>query len=135
MCEQHSTKNMEPERSAAMTINASNMNHGWHQMVNDTVHYYQTPNDVAAIVEQLSSYNRILQEQIAMEEDEIRQNYKSNEVKRCESNLRASANECFPKRIEEKCERNDDALNNNWIRPKKCMPTSYFIRRAKMKKR
>ena len=93
MYEQHIIKNMKPERSTAMTINASNMKYGWCEMVNNAVHYYQKPHDIAVIVEQLSSCNRILREQTVMEEDEIRQNYKSSEVKREESNLSESANE------------------------------------------
>ena len=95
----------------------------------------QTPCNIALIVEQLSSYNSILREKIVMEEEEIRQKCQSSEVKRHESNLSAIANERFPKRIEAKCEINDDALNNNWIRPKKCVPITYFSRKAKMKKR
>ena len=69
-------KNRKPERRAAMSMNESNMKYGLYQMVNNTVYYCQTPYNVALIVEQLSSYNSMLREQIAMEEDEIQQNYR-----------------------------------------------------------
>ena len=106
-------KNMKTKRSAAMTIKASVMKYGWHQMVNNTVHHYQTPYAIALIVEKLSNYNSILREQIEMDEDEIQQNYKSSDVNRYESKLSASETSYFPKRIEEKCKGNYNAFNNN----------------------
>ena len=75
----------------------------------------------------------MLREQIEIEEDEIRQNYKSSDVNRHETKLSTSATACFPKRIEEKCEGNDDAFDNIWIRPKKCMPSKYFDTKSKIK--
>ena len=49
-----------------------------------------------------------------MEEDVfIQQSYKISDVNRCESKLSASATEHVPKRMEEKCEGNDNKFNNN----------------------
>ena len=45
------------------------MKHGWHEALNKTVCHYQTPFDVALILEQVSKYNVILTEQIRMEKD------------------------------------------------------------------
>ena len=106
-------KNRKTERRAAMSMKESNTKHGWCQMVNNTVHYYQTPYNISLIVEKLSNYNSILREQIEMDEDEIQQNYKSSDVNRYESKLSASETSYFPKRIEEKCKGNYNAFNNN----------------------
>ena len=35
--------------------------------------------------------------------------------------------------MEEKCEGNDDAFNNNWIKPKKCVSTMNFFKKIKNK--
>ena len=103
-------------------------------MINNTVNYYQTPYDIALIVEQLSNYNIMLREQIEMEEDVFtQQNYKISDDSRCESKLSVSANEYVPKRME-KCEGNDDKFNNNaWIKPKKCMPATCLDTESKFK--
>ena len=69
MYEQHSMKSMKTERSVTMTMKVSNMKCGWYQIINDTAHYYQTPCNIALIVEQLSSYNSVLRQQIKTEED------------------------------------------------------------------
>ena len=62
-------ENMNTERSVEITTKASIMKYGWFQMINNTVHYYQTPCNIALIVEQLSNYNSLLREQIETEED------------------------------------------------------------------
>ena len=99
MHEQHIMENRKTERSVAMTTKEINMKHGWHQMVKNMVHYYQTPYDIALIVEQLSNYNSMLRGQIEMEEDDTQQNYASSNVNRYESKLRVSASEYFPKSV------------------------------------
>ena len=43
------------------------MNHGWYETINNAVCYYQTPFNVAVIIEQISNYNKILREQANME--------------------------------------------------------------------
>ena len=86
MHEQHIMKNTKTERSMAMTIKASNMKYGWCQMINDAVHYYQTPYNIALIVEQLSNYNSMLRGQIEIEEHVlIQQNYEISNANRHES--------------------------------------------------
>ena len=39
------------ENSASTTPKASNMKHGWHQIINNIANYYRTPCNVAMIVE------------------------------------------------------------------------------------
>ena len=133
MYEQCSMKNTKLERSEAMATKVSIMKHGWCQMVNKTVHCYQTPCNVAAIVEQLSSYNSMLREKIEMEECEIQQKHKSSDVNKLESKLSASGTECFSAMIEEKHEGDDKAFNKNWIIPKKCISTKCFDAKSKIK--
>ena len=77
-------ENMNLERCAAMTTKVSIMKHGWYQTVNNTACYYQTPCNIAVIVEQLSNYNRMLREKIEMEEHEIQQMRKSSDVNKQE---------------------------------------------------
>ena len=57
-------KDMKMDRSTAMAIKASNMKYGWCQMIKNTLHYYQTPYNIALIVDQLSSYNSMLRDKI-----------------------------------------------------------------------
>ena len=52
-----------PEHMSIVNI----MKHGWHQTVNNAVCYYQTPINVALILEQESNYNNILREQESAE--------------------------------------------------------------------
>ena len=89
MYEQHIIKNMKTECRAVMTTKESVMKYGWYQMVNNTVHHYQTPYNIALIVEKISSYNSVLRGQIEIEEDEIQQNHKSSDVKKYKSKLSA----------------------------------------------
>ena len=51
----HSENNAVVENSMAPTIRESTMKHGWHKTFNNTVHYYQTPFDIALILEQVSN--------------------------------------------------------------------------------
>ena len=39
---------------------ASSIKHGWHQTINDTVNFYQTPFDISVILEYYSNYNNLL---------------------------------------------------------------------------
>ena len=51
------------------------------------------------------------------------------------SKLCASATEHVPKRLDEKSDGHDSKVNfNAWIKPKKCMPMTYFFKRSKCKK-
>ena len=48
------------------------------------------------------------------------------------SKLYATANECSPKKLEEKSEENDSKVNHNaWIKPKKCVPITHFFNNKK----
>ena len=62
MCGQF-VDNNNMESRAATTPKASSMQYGWHEIVNNTVHCFQTPHNVALIVEQLSNYNMTLRKQ------------------------------------------------------------------------
>ena len=59
------------EHSMSTTSKEIHVKHRWHQIINDTVHCYQTPYNVALIVEQLSNYNVLLREQIETEKDGV----------------------------------------------------------------
>ena len=48
--EQFSDDNNMEHRTSS-TSKVSNMKHGWHQIVNDSVHYFQTPRNVAVTLE------------------------------------------------------------------------------------
>ena len=53
-------KNMNAERRMEMTTKSSTMKYGWCQMINNTVHHYQIPYNIALIIEQLSTHNSML---------------------------------------------------------------------------
>ena len=104
-------------------------------MINNAVHYYQTPCNIASIVEQLSNYNSVLREEIETEEDVfIRQQCKISDENSHESKLSASATEHIRKRMEDKREENDNKIiNNAWIKSKTQMPTTCFVTKCKNK--
>ena len=98
MCEQCNVNNTM-EHATSTTLKASNMKHGWHQTINNTVHCYQTPYNIALRVKQLSNYNMLLREQIEMEKDGLtKQNNLSSDESRHASKLYGSATEHMPKR-------------------------------------
>ena len=43
------------------------MKHGWHETINNAVHYYQPPFNVAVIIEQTSHHNNVLRKQANIE--------------------------------------------------------------------
>ena len=101
MYEQHCVKDIRMDRGTAMTMKSNNMKCGWHQMINNTVHYYQTACNITLIVKQLSSYDSVLREQIETKEDIFLQlKHKNSNENRHETKLSASSIECFPKRRE-----------------------------------
>ena len=57
------------ECRTSSTSEVRNMKYGWFQIANVTVHYFQTPFNVALIVEQLSNNNVLLRENIEMDKD------------------------------------------------------------------
>ena len=127
--------NNSMECSASTTPKASNMKHGWYQTINNTVHYYQTPYNIALIVEQLSNYNVLLRDQIETEKDVLpKKNNLISDESRHVSKLCALATERMPKRLDGKSYGNDSkVIFNAWIKPKKCMPITYFFKRSKCK--
>ena len=50
--------NTAMENNTAYITKASNMKHGWCQTINNAVHCYQIPFNVALILEQASNYNK-----------------------------------------------------------------------------
>ena len=64
---QQNKNNTKMENSMATMTNASIMKYGWWQILNNTAHCYQTPYNIALILEQVSSYNMLLREQIETE--------------------------------------------------------------------
>ena len=58
--ERHGKNNTVVEHSAALTIRESTMKHGWCKTFNNAVCCYQTPFDVALILEEVSNYNFLL---------------------------------------------------------------------------
>ena len=78
----------------------------------------------------------LLQEQIETEKDVFtKQNNLISDESRYASKLCALATEHVPKRMDEKSDGNDSKVNYNaWIKPKKCMTTMYFFKKANIKK-
>ena len=75
------------ENSRAPVIGESTLKHGWHKTLNNTVCCYQTPFDIALILEQVSQCNMILTEQIRMEKDiRIQQHEKIGDEKHFNQN-------------------------------------------------
>ena len=76
----------------------------------------------------------MLREQIETEEDVfMQQNDKISDNDRHETMLRASSNEHVPKWIEENYEGNNNAFDDDWIKPKKCASTTTFVMKSKNK--
>ena len=65
--ERHGENSTVVENSTAPTIRESMMDHRWHKIFNNTVHYYQMPFDIALTLEQVSNYDVLLIEQMSME--------------------------------------------------------------------
>ena len=106
------------------------MKHGWHETIDNAVHYYQTHFNVSVIVEQISNYNNVLREEANMgKATGIMQINKSSEEKMCKSRMSAIAKECEP------CVSYDTNLNNEskdmnedqWIQPKNYTPIKHFL--------
>ena len=108
------------KNSMATITNATIMKHGWYQIINKTVHYYQTAYDIALILEQVSNYNILLREQIEKEKDVLaKQDNMINDKNMHSSKLCASAKEHTPKRLDEKSKENDSNIKYDaWIKPK-----------------
>ena len=65
--ERHGENNTVVENSTVPTTRESTMKYGWCKTFNNAVCCYQTPFDIALILEQVSSYNVLLIEQMSME--------------------------------------------------------------------
>ena len=101
------------EHRTSLTSKARNMKCGWYQIVNDTAHYLQMPYNIVVIVEQLSNYNMLLREKIAIEKDGfMKQSALINDEIRQKSNLFASATEHAPKIQYDKSDGDDSKVDN-----------------------
>ena len=66
---------------------------GWGQTISNTVCYYQTPYNIALILEQVSNYKFLLREQIEMDKDaHAKQNNMISDENSVASKLCATAN-------------------------------------------
>ena len=121
--ERNSECNAFFEDSVAPTIGERTMKYGWYKTLKNTVHYYQTPFDIALILEQVSKHNVILIEKIRIEKDiRMQQHDMIGNVKIVESKLSAKAKECMYETHEEKKNdnnRNETMKENEWLTPKK----------------
>ena len=82
----------------ASTPKVRSMQYRWYEIINNTVHYFQAPYNIALIVEQLSNYNVLLRKKNQNEKDEFgKQNNTIVDEHRHESNLCTTAPEHMPK--------------------------------------
>ena len=80
--QRHGENNAGVENITAPTIRESVMNYGWCKTFNNTVYCYQTPFDIALILEQTSNYNILLIEKMSMEKvTRIKQNNMISDAK------------------------------------------------------
>ena len=134
--EQHHNNNTAMENNAKPITKSSRMKHGWHQTISNTVHYYQTPFNIALILEQVSNYNNLLREQTNTEKASwIRQNNMISDGNMFMSKLCATANEHTPKELDDKNKDKDSEVryDDKWIQPKQSTPKRIFLN-AKIKK-
>ena len=123
------------ESRTATTPKASSIQYGWYEIVNNTVHFFQTPCNIALIVEQLSNYNVILRKQIEIENDEFGNKNTMIDKRRHESTLFPTAPECTPNAQCDKRNGGHSKVENDWIKPNKCAHITCFLRSAKTKKK
>ena len=125
------------ENNAEPITKASDMKHEWHPTINNTVHYYQTPFNVALILDQVSNHNNLLIEQMNTEKAScIRQSEMISDENIFMSKLCATANEHTPNGLDDKnIDKESKVMNDdNQIQPKNCIPTTCFLKHAKTKK-
>ena len=71
----------------------------------------------------------LLREQIEIEKDGfMKQDTLMNDEIRHKSKLCASATEHVPKMQYDESDSDDSNVDNAWIQPKKCMPTTHFTK-------
>ena len=111
-------KNAEMKCGTELMTKGSSMKNGLHQKINNVVHCYQTPLDVAVILEQVSNCNDLLREQM---------NRNMLVSKSC-----ATANEHAPKEAKDKNTDKDCKIEKDerWIKPEKYMPMEHFSNHA-----
>ena len=63
-CGQHGEIDAVMENSAVQMKREGNVKHRWCQTVDNTVHCYHTPYDIAVILEQVSNYNVLLRDKM-----------------------------------------------------------------------
>ena len=135
--ERNSECNAFLENSTVPIIGESTMKHGWHKTLKSTVCCYQTPFDIALILEQVSNHNVMLIEQIRMEKDtKTQQQDMIGDVKMFESKLSAKAKEHMHEGHEEKKndnDRNETEKKNEWLQPKTGESMKYVCKMQGMK--
>ena len=135
--QQSEHKNELLKEKVNMAIGESTMKHGWCKTVKNAACCYQTPFDVALILEQVSKHNVMTIEQIRMGKDiRMQQHDEIGEGKIIESKLRAKAKEYACEGHEQK--KNDDDMNetvieNEWMTPKKGMTMKHVCEKQEMK--
>ena len=100
--------------------------------------YYQTPFNIAFILDQVSNYNNLLREHMNTEKASyVRQNNMISDENIFTSKLCATANEHAPKGLDKKSIDKDIKVTNDdiWMHPKKYIPITHFLKHIKMKKR
>ena len=103
--EQHNKNKAVMENNTARITKSSSMKHEWFPTINNTVYYYQTPFNVALILEQPSNYNVVLREKMEMKKSTfMKQNNVFSDVNSLVSKLCTTSNKHSPKGLEEKSE-------------------------------
>ena len=127
---QHGESDTVMENSAVSMKRESNMKHRWCQTANNTVCYYQTPCNIAVILEQVSNCNVLLRKKMSMEKVTWKeQKNVINEVKSDESKSCTTAKECRYSVCEvnnKDNERKETERENVWTQPKKCMSKKHM---------
>ena len=83
----------------------------WHQTINNVVCCYQTPFNIALILEQVSNYNNVLREQVYIQEIACRRkNNMINEEHILKPRMNATSDKHAPNGLEDKNIENDSKV-------------------------
>ena len=112
-----------------------NMKCGWFKIVNGAVQCFQTPFNVALIVEQLSNYTIFLRENIEMDKDScIKQKKTISGESIRGTKLNALGTECTPEMNNNASAGDHSKDNDDWSKPIKMIPTTCFFKKCKNEK-
>ena len=92
--------------------------------------YYQTPFNIALILEQISNYNNVLKEQANKEKSARIKNNMISEEHMIRLRMSPTAKEHTPNVSNDKNVNNERKSINEykWVKPKKCMPINCFYK-------